>query len=384
MFCVVYITENWAIPEYQHQLNIVVDCQWLRLFQKMMLKIVGLQNTTAERYAEYFRRNDTNTMWERLCTESFVMDLIRTEGTDRTTFSTVARMRTMINAQHPGWCMGEVFSSVHGDFFKRYVGQSPTSIRDRLNKHNQERQVNQSKVFYHVWNKPSLGRDCRWVVLGKLSDCDEDKDDQTNWTSLVEMFYCLAFQTLQEDALRTWLAETGHRVALPHTGLNVALPLYQARQGDLSASERGFNSLFLSSDPELREMALAHMKGICRLGNEQAYMTHQADQYSTLATSVFNSIGNKEKRRRRVPGDPSKIMMICSECRDPGSIREEVTPLFEVKSGKWYARSLRCMGTCTVRDYEKKSIDGSGLHGLSHCLSSIIKTYYTCQLLSPR
>ncbi|TPX14122.1 uncharacterized protein E0L32_000516 [Thyridium curvatum] len=143
------------------------------------------------------------------------------------------------------------------------------------------------------------------------------------------------WKTLYEPGWPRQVTETGHRVALPHTGLNVALPLFQARQGDLSASERGFNSLFLSSDPELREMALAHMKGICRLGNEQAYITHQADQYSTLATSVFNSIGNKEKRRRRIPGDPSKIMMICSECRDPGFIREEVTPLFEVKSGKW-------------------------------------------------
>lgn len=116
----------------------------------MVLKTVGLQNTTAERYAEYFRRNDTDTMWERLCTESFVMDLLRAERTDRAAFGTTARTRTMVNARYPGWYMGEVFSSVDVNFFERYVGQAQISVRDRLNKHNQERKVNQTKAFYHV------------------------------------------------------------------------------------------------------------------------------------------------------------------------------------------------------------------------------------------
>lgn len=77
-----------------------LGCNKLQLFRKMLLKI-------ATRHG------------------SFVMDLLRTERTDRTAFSTIAQTRTMINAQYPGWYMGEVFSSVNVEFFKRYVGQSP-------------------------------------------------------------------------------------------------------------------------------------------------------------------------------------------------------------------------------------------------------------------
>ncbi|KAK7415335.1 hypothetical protein QQX98_005980 [Neonectria punicea] len=228
-------------------------------------------------------------------------------------------------------------------WFAQYVGQS-FNVSKRLRNHEFNcRGVKEKKLLYTMWRKQGI--EAHYVPLHSVvADFGEDEKDQATWLNLVEMFYCLVFETLQPSMLAHWLKEfpfAGDK------GLNTQLPIHQ---GDNSRAENsGYGSICKSNDAKIRQLGFNHMNNM----RAAALVKQKADNYVNNSAALFAANG-APRHREPIEGDKLPVKIKCGSCKSDASIRNDDAPKFCVNTGKYLVRQLRCEGECTLRPSESR------------------------------
>ncbi|KAH8890526.1 hypothetical protein GQ53DRAFT_842260 [Thozetella sp. PMI_491] len=304
-----------------------------------------------ERYTRYFQDHSLEELVRRLLSESEVASLLFS-GEHGCREALEARARDAIEHRGPGWYLGLMTRPEDVDFWMKYVGQSNKEkggVRTRTTEHkNAANNKYRNTMLYHFW-KLQKTRTMRWILLGRLGGHDESAEDRQTWFNIVEMFYALAFQTLTEKDLESWLPQSD-LLQQPHRGLNVRLPLYQG-QTVSHGWTFGLQNVLRSNDPEQVKWASSRIKEIGDKGRENAWQSqnqHTSDwtaplQWKQLSHTMFARYGRTDIIREWQEGDPENIPIICSNCKDPRSIRIDSHPKFEISSGKYVAMAQHCL-----------------------------------------
>ncbi len=243
-----------------------------------------------------------------------------------------------------------------------------SGVRGRISQHQSSatKKNPPGQLLYFFWTGRAHTRDVDWIRLGRLADePDETDEDTQTWLNLCEMFYALAFQTLTEHDLARWLGPDS--ISHPHRGLNVRLPLYQALPMPPGWTF-GLNNLLKSTDPAVVNWASQRISEITKKGQEAQWTSQnvpqenwtQAKHWKGLSHSIFNSRGRTDLIREWKQGDPENILIRCSNCKDPRSIRIDSHPKFEIRTGRYVMMRQHCI-VCPSKNINYKQ--GSHYHG---------------------
>jgi hypothetical protein len=226
-------------------------------------------------------------------------------------------------------------------WFRQYVGQAK-EITTRLLRHRSMRvryeTHDTNRPLYLMWNKEGVR--AHYLPLHQVhGELGESENEKELWLCLVEMFYCLVFETLQTKNLNQWLVG-GARP--DHRGLNIQVPLYQGETTRGPTS--GLGSLFSSNDPQIRQAAMDHLDKIRVAANA----AKKANGWVNCGRKVC------DRHRRPIEGEATNVKIWCSSCKSEKSIRMDIDPKYCVETGKYVARHGRCEGECTLTAAEKK------------------------------
>ena len=155
------------------------------------------------------------------------------------------------------------------------------------------------------------------------------------WRSFVEMVYSLMFFSLQPDDIKEYLG--GDDSPSGHIGLNTQLPLLQTFA--FFGPTGGFGKLWSSKDPEIVNMANAHIKKMSDLGHQALAM----DRWRRMAEGIARGRMNHRVHVKRYPNRPTTVDVFCSVCEH---VRVDEFPTWYMKDGRYVIRQQRCEGRC--------------------------------------
>lgn len=228
--------------------------------------------------------------------------------------------------QQMGWYMDVVTSpdetspdDSEAEYLKKYVGQSDDIVQ-RIRGHKNEMKHGR-QVHYKIAGVK--GRVPTFVLLGVWTEDDAEVPFENALLDLVEMYFCLLFQSLQRQTLEKWLPAGA---IIGDDGLNVALPLYQS-SGDKKELFREMAALHKSSDPEVKAAAYVLTDEAKAKGRE----TQKAAGYQQLSQGQRTAKGTKQNVRAPETPDERNIQIKCSKCgnvkgNDPDPVWTISTP----------------------------------------------------------
>ncbi|KAK4149307.1 hypothetical protein C8A00DRAFT_18988, partial [Chaetomidium leptoderma] len=148
--------------------------------------------------------------------------------------------------------------------------------------------------------------------------------------NIVEMYFSLAFQSLQPGTLSKYLGQDA--VEVPNSGLNIALPLYQTHRNQTIGSTC---ACLQSDDPEILNWA----------PSKRNLPLRRLEELNWDPTALaMRKASPTWKSRFRDPnpswGEPTKVKVFCKAC---GFTTWDTAPVFHIHTGAYVIRRRRCM-----------------------------------------
>lgn len=220
------------------------------------------------------------------------------------------------------------------EYLKKYIGQAD-QVRRRVRNHRSE--MKKGKSLHHRIARVET-RVSNFVLLGKWTD-DAVVPMAPALLDLVEMYFSLLFQSLPKRSLTKWLP-----IDVPlrkETGLNIALPLYQAAlaAGSKKRAQLSFLDLKDSDDPEVR----GYLKDAAAKGRAS-----MAAQNWVPNSRGLRQISWKQEVLRGPLEDNDDEKHVEIECRVCKHKKMDPDPLFQKVDGKYVVREQICTN-CPVK-----------------------------------
>ncbi|KAK4031346.1 hypothetical protein C8A01DRAFT_21412 [Parachaetomium inaequale] len=252
------------------------------------------------------------------------------------------------------------------DFIKKYVGQTKRAIKTRAAEHRRVaarlrqfldggdsvEDIQRRKgvhLLNFVWAS-SATRTFKFTRLGTLKG-DLDDLDRPLWLNIVEMYFCLMFQSLQPGTLRQYLGVDS--LDTPDSGLNIALPLYQSNRDKTIGSTC---ACLQSSDPEIIRYAKARLNFCLNPAREKLKELNWEPSKKNLPLRRLEELNWnptafamrkasprwRTKYRDPVPkwGEPTVVKVFCKQC---GFTTLDTAPVFHIHTGAYAVRRRRCL-----------------------------------------
>ncbi|KAK6217108.1 hypothetical protein QIS74_07222 [Colletotrichum tabaci] len=251
---------------------------WMTVLEGCVTSKTG--SGARKRYIEYLGRgHDFHSTFPRLESESLCQSFIDAGKIGLDDLKALCKPSGSIKYNGPGHYMGLITDQDVQSWYTKYIGQAH-EVHKRVHKSHNASARRAEKVLreataaslrngvkihkslgaliYRVWAAKGTNRSANWMLLSKVVEqVGETAEDLLAWLSLVEMFFCLAFQTIQKVDLNKWLPSEIPREE-PHVGLNVAIPL--STLGLFHVNPLTPNTLQSLDDPEIRKAMLEKFK----------------------------------------------------------------------------------------------------------------------------
>lgn len=344
------------------------------LFYRTLDIAVGLPEAEYQDFVERIGRRELFDLLKR-SVDAFVWDSVLGGGrtADKQYLHSLQEDEDTLRSR--GWYLAIGMDPVDPDFFKKYVGQTKREILRRAAQHRgaaerlrryldagdsigdiQHR--NGLHLMNFIWASNST-RTFKFIRLGELQD-NLNISDQPTWLNIVEMYFCLAFQSLQPGTLSKYLGEDA--VQVPNTGLNIALPLYQTHKDQAIGSTV---ACLQSDDPEVvayakarldfcRGKANAKLKDLNWAPSRRNLPLRRLEELNWDPVAVGkrkSSLSWKSKFRDPNPqwGEPTRVKVFCKQC---GFTSWDTAPVFHIHTGAYVIRRRRCL-FCEPSDAER-------------------------------
>ncbi|KPM34961.1 hypothetical protein AK830_g11613 [Neonectria ditissima] len=310
---------------------------------RTIVRKTATNNTVGPKYSKYFETHAEAPMFERILRGSIaIRSIVQSGANNKQGLLNLAQPRYLMSSG-PGHYMIMLTDDNDQNWYNQYVGQSE-NVASRICTHESSaRDASKKNVLYQLWRRDGIN--AHYIPLhNHVAEFGEDKSDTTMWLSLVEMFYCVVFETLPTSTLGYWLKDIPF---VGDKGLNVQLPIYQGEKA--VGANAGYGTICKSKDPEVRAIGLNHLNRIRPLALE----ARAKDNYRINSKSLFKAKG-AARHREPVEGDLLPVKIRCGSCKADSSIRFDDAPKFCVYTGKYIASQLRCLGGCTLTASEKK------------------------------
>ncbi|KAK2022801.1 hypothetical protein LX32DRAFT_657436 [Colletotrichum zoysiae] len=195
--------------------------------------------------------------FQRLESESLCQGLIDAGRICLSDLKELCKPASSVQTKGSGHYMALITDEDRDSWYAKYIGQAVMVSRRITEHHNYARiAASDGKVkkpatcgclIYRAWKAKGTRRHASWLELSNVTKLDSETEIEfETWLCLLEMFFSLAFQTLQANYLDTWLPSEIPRQR--HVGLNVALPLGGYGRLSLSAVLKSVH------DPELLQI----------------------------------------------------------------------------------------------------------------------------------
>jgi hypothetical protein len=236
---------------------------------------------------------------------SLEKDLRHLIGTRRLDFETVksCNKSKAQSCVRPGVYIHVIYDPADSDYIGVYIGSAlyigpriRMHIRDFKAARNRKKKRRRNTLHIDFWSRRPGIRDF-WLVFGQLKTRD-DNDEELAFllNNILEMYAMLLFRTLPLQILRGNLPKGSKTNPYLWTGLNVADPMKQYREGLWSSITR-------------------------------------KQHHFNLRPPAFRNISYRDANPSK--GDKLRVELICYRCRNPQSYFVDQYPRYEIASGKY-------------------------------------------------